>query len=84
MIPGVFELLTIEAQPHQPYPEGEQLVVAVGFAHDGAALGDGLGGDGEAQIDIGGHLSGVKGRIKAPPFNGAAIKSRVKIKRIIA
>ena len=45
MVTGVLKLLAIEAQAHQPDTEGEQLVLALGFAHDGAALGDGLGGD---------------------------------------
>ena len=44
-------------------------VVALGLAHDGAALGNGLGGDGEAQVHIGRDFPGVEGRIKAPPFN---------------
>ena len=75
----MFELVSIEAQPHQPDPEGEQLVLALRLAHDGAALGDGLGGDGQAQIYIGGHFPGVEGRIKAPPFDSAAVKNRMKI-----
>ena len=48
MIPRGLELRTIEPHANQPDPEGEQLVVADGFAHDGAALVDGLGGHGEA------------------------------------
>ena len=56
MVPGMLELRSVEAQPHQPHPEGEQLVVALGFSHDGTSLGDSLGGDGKTQIDIGGHL----------------------------
>ena len=79
MVTGMLELLSVEAQADQPDPEGEQLVLAVGLAHDGAALGDGLGGDGEAQVDVCGHLPGVEGRIKAPPFHGAAVKDRMQI-----
>ena len=56
MVSCVLELLSVQPQPHQPDPEGEQLVLTVGLAHDGAALGDGLGGDGEAQIDVCSHL----------------------------
>ena len=74
MVTGVLELLTVEAQAHQPHPEGEQLVLALGLAHDGAALGNGLGGNGETQVHIGCHFPSVEGRIKAPPFHGAAIK----------
>ena len=81
MIPGVLELITVQSQPYQPHPEGKQLVVAVGLAHDSAALADGLRGDGEAQIDVGFCATGVEGRIKAAPFNGAAIKDRMLLSR---
>ena len=48
MITGIFELVTVESQSHQPDAEGEQFVVAVGFPHDGAALVNGLGRHGKA------------------------------------
>ena len=74
LVPRLLELLAIKAQPHQPDSEGEQLIVAVSFLHNGTPLGDGLGGNGEAQVDLGGGPVGIQGRIKAPPFDGAAVK----------
>ena len=84
MVTGVLELLAVEPQPHQPDTEGEQLVLALGFAHDGAALGDGLSGDGEAQVHIGGYFSGVEGSVETPPFHGAAVKDRMQIQGMVA
>ena len=52
VIPCCLEFRAIEPHANQPDPEGEQLIVADGFPHDGAALVDGLGGHGKAQVHI--------------------------------
>ena len=74
MVTGVFELIAVQAKPHQPDPEGEQLIVTAGLSHDGATLGNGLGGDGEAQVHIGGHLPGMEGGVEAPPFHRSPVE----------
>ena len=84
MIARVLEFIAVQPHPHEPDTEREQFIVAHRLAHDAGALGDGLRGHGEAQIDVGFCATGVEGRIKAAPFNGAAVKDRVKIQRVIA
>ena len=77
MVPRIFEFRPIESQPYQPHPESEQLVITLGLPHDRTALGDGFGGHGKAQIDVGRNLSGVEGRIETAPLHGSTIKDRV-------
>ena len=84
MIARILESIAVQPHPHEPDTEREQFIVAYRLAHDAGALGDGLRGHGEAQIDVGFCATGVEGRIKAAPFNGAAVKDRVKIQRVIA
>ena len=48
MITRVFEFRAVESQAYQPHPEGKQLIVAVCFLHDRAALVDCLCRHGEA------------------------------------
>ena len=66
------------------YQLRSNFILALGFAHDGAALGDGLGGDSEAQVHIGGYFSGVEGSVETPPFHGAAVKDRMQIQGMVA
>ena len=61
MIPRVLELRSIQPKAYQPHPKGEQFVVTLRLAHDGAALGDGLGRYGKAQI----HISGSPARMES-------------------
>ena len=82
-IAGLPELVAVEPQAHQPYPEGEQLIIAVGLAHDGAALGDGLGGHGETEVHVGGGQFGVQGGVEAPPLHRTPVKNRVEVQRVI-
>ncbi len=80
----MLEFLAVEPQPHQPDPEGEQFIVTVGLAHDRAALGDSLGGDGKAQIHIGSNFSRVECGIETAPFHRPPVKDRMQIQRVIA
>ena len=79
MVAGILKLRPIEAQAHQPDTEGEQLIVAVGFPHDGAALGDGLGGHGEAQVDVRRGPACMEGGVETAPLHRAAIEHRVQV-----
>ena len=79
MVAGVLELLPIEAQTHQPDTEGEQFVVAVGFPHDSAALGYGLGRHGEAQVDVRRGTACMEGGVETAPLHRAAIEHRVQV-----
>lgn len=80
----MLEFLAIEPQPHQPDPKGKQLIVAVGLVHDRAALGDSLGGDGKAQIHIGGNFSRMECGIETAPFHRPPVKDRMQIQCVIA
>ena len=84
MVPRIFELRPIESQPYQPHPESEQLVITLGLPHDRTALGDGFGGHGKAQVDIGCGLSGVKCGVETAPFHGSPIKDGVQIQGMIS
>ena len=75
VVTGVLEFRTVQAQPHQPHPEGKQFVVAVGLAHHRAALGDGLGGHGQAQVDISRRPARVEGGVEAAEFHRAPEKT---------
>ncbi len=83
-VTGLLELIAVKTQANQPDPEGEQLVVAAGFLHDGTPLDNGLCGHGEAQMHISRRLGGVQGRIEAPPFDGASVKDGVEVQGIVA
>ena len=78
-IPGVFKFRAVEPQAHQPYPEGEQFVVAVCFLHDCAALVDRLGGHSEAQVDICRRPVSVEGGVKTAEFHSAPVKDSVEV-----
>lgn len=84
MIARVLEFIAIQPHPHEPYTKCEQLIVAHRLAHDAGALGDGLRRHGKAQIDVGFCATGMQRRIEAAPFNGAAVKDRMQVQRIIA
>ena len=79
MVAGVLKLRPVEAQAHQPHPEGKQLIIAAGLAHDGAALGDGLGGHGEAQVDVRRGPACMEGGVETAPLHRAAIEHRVQV-----
>lgn len=84
MIACVLEFIAVQPHPHEPDTEREQFIVAHRLAHDAGALGDGLRRHGKTQIDVGFCATGVQRRIEAAPFNGAAIKDRMQVQRIIA
>ena len=84
MIPRIFELRSVESQPYQPYSEGEQFIVTLRFSHNSTALGDGFRGHGEAQIDISGNPTGMKGGVEAPPLHCASVEHGVQIQGMIS
>ena len=84
MIPCGLELRAVESHANQPDPEGEQLVVADCFSHDGAALVDGLGGHGEAQVHIGFRPARMEGRIETSPFHCPTIEHGMEIECVIS
>ena len=79
VVTRILEFLSVKPQSHQPYPKRELLVIRMRLAHNGAALGDGLGGHGEAQIYICSHTPGVQRRVKHAEFNSAPVEYRVQI-----
>ena len=83
MIPRVLELGSIQPKAYQPYPKGEQLIIALRLAHDGAALGDSLGRHGKAQIHIGGSTACVESGVKTAEFDGPPEKHGMEIERIV-
>ena len=56
----------------------------MGLAHDGAALGDGLGGHGQAQVDIGCRQPGVQGGVETAELHGAPVKHGVQVEGVVA
>ena len=84
MIPRGLELRAIEPHADQPDPEGKQLVVADGFAHDGAALVDGLSRHGEAQIHIGFCPARMEGGIETSPFHCPSVEHGMEIECVIS
>ena len=84
MIPRGLELRAIEPHVHQPDPEGEQLVIADHFPHDGAPLIDGLGGHGEAQVHICLGQACMEGGIETSPFHCPAVEHGMEIECVIS
>ena len=84
MIPCGFKLRTIEPHANQPDTEGEQFVVADRFPHDGAALVDGLGGHGKAQVHIRLCSASMEGRIETSPFHCPTVEHGMEIECVIS
>jgi len=55
-----------------------------GVGDDGAALGDGLGGHGQAQVDVGRRLPRVEGGIEAAKLHRAPVEHRVQVQGVVA
>ena len=79
MVSGVLELGAVQAQAYQPHPEGKQLIVAVCFLHDRAALIDRLGGHRQAQVDIRRCPPRMEGGVETAEFHSAPVKDRVEV-----
>ena len=80
----IFVFRPNEPQPQQKSAERESRVLAdPGFPHHRLFLVDGLGGDSQRQGDVGPHLPGVEGALKASPLQGAPVEHRVEVEGVI-
>ena len=84
MLAGGFEFIPDQPQPKQPSAEGVFFVLRLGFDAGSAPLHKRLMGDGEAKLDIGFDLTGMKGGVEHTEFYRAFGEHTVQIQRMVA
>lgn len=83
MEPGGGEFIANHAHSQEPCSEGVFLVTALGLDPAGASLVQGLGGDGEAKLDIRLDFPGVGRAVEEPVFYRTFLEHAVEIQAVV-